>query len=200
MAPVPTRADFLRLTAATAVAGLGATAPMASAVVPVAPTPDDLGFVQLAATAELISLALADQARAVLDAAQRAALAHVRKGDADQLRRLRFVLAESAPQKTDFGITFPEGTFATPARALRAGRRLSGIAVGIYANGSTYASDSGTRALLTRLLLVESGHLAQFRALLGEPVTPGGLPPIAEFDRSGDLIDAYLTSTVPEPS
>ncbi len=114
------RGQFLRLGAAGAMATLtgAAIAPAAGAQAP-PPTPqnEDIGFVQWAATAELVSVAFWERALAADRFGDVVAkrITAMRDADRQHLEALSAVLADEAPTTEDFTVVLPKKAFATKA-------------------------------------------------------------------------------------
>ena len=184
------RRDLLRLGAAGAAAALVAPA-VARAQ---APQGDDVGYVQWGATAEMLSVAFWQRAidgGGFSPRAQRR-LRAARDGDADHLRRLNAVLGEDAPTEDDFEIVLPNRAFRTRAGILAFGKEIEERVTAVYLDGVARTTDQETRALLGRLLVADSGHLALLRSLAGEPVADTGLRTPMRVETAGEWIDTYL--------
>lgn len=194
-----TRLSFLRAGAA-AVAGapILAAAPAAARFGP-APVGDDIAWIQLLATAELVNLALLDRAADVpgLTGRDRARVRAWRAADAEHLKRLRYPLQDEAPRKDDFEIVLPRGALASRRAFADAAIALKQLVVGAALDGSAFAKDSGTRLLLARIAAGESEQLEGLQRLGGRPPRAGALPASLDLQAAGTRLDAYLVSTVP---
>lgn len=201
-----TRAAFLR-TAAAGTVGLAAAPTSALAGTPIAPAPDDLGFLQWGASAELARLVLYDRilhetlgrgAPAGFAPAERAQLKLLRASGAEHLRRLRYSLGTEAPRREDFQIVLPEAAFRGRAAMLALAERFGVLLGGLYLAAAAELSDPGTRSLLAQLLASESQHVAALSALRGVPVT-AALPVAIDLAAAGDALDAFLAPGTVSP-
>lgn len=198
------RRGFLRLGAAGAgaVLGAGALALPARAALP-APEPkgEDLGFIQLGAVGERVSLDFyraAARAPALTVAARRRAR-QIRAAKARQVAKLDEVLGEDAIGGDSFTITLPARELATRESIGRFGERLEALLVGVYLNGVQNGEDRSTRLLLGRLLAYDVQQLAWLRALRGAPNftrVPGPL----SVELAGEQLDRYLSMPGIAPS
>ena len=191
------RGQFLRLGAVGALAAVtGAVAvPAASAAGPApAPVGDDLGFVQWAATAELVTVAYWDRAlaeRGFGGQAQRWMTA-MRAADADHLAKLSAVLGDSAPSDRDFKVVLPKRKLASRAAAIAFGEELEEHMLRVLLGAVSQAVDPGTRLLLAQILVNDTQHLDSLRQLAGEPSAFAGLRGPLELEPAGEWLDAYL--------
>jgi hypothetical protein len=193
------RAQFLRLGAAGALGTAGAGllgSGTASAALP-APTPqgDDVGFLSFAVVAEMASVRAYQDSLKVKGwpAGVRGTVSDVVKAKGAHIRRINDVLRDGAVQPSDFGASFPKGSFDTPARALGMLQRLEGLLVSTYLFGVSYAADSSTRLLLGRLLTYDAQVLAWLRSAAGTPAV-AGLPVPLDLETAGSQLDGYLTT------
>src|SRR4249919_105016 len=125
-----TRARFLRLTAATAIAG--AAGPTAARATLPAPTPqgDDEGYLQFGALTERAALNYYRRAARMAGAWQGGERDSLRAAAARKVvhvQRLTAALGADAPSASDFAIELPRSAFATRAGALTLGRRLESL-------------------------------------------------------------------------
>ncbi|MDA0185319.1 ferritin-like domain-containing protein [Solirubrobacter phytolaccae] len=188
------RRDLLRLGAAGA-AGALVVPTVARAQKPApAPQGDDIGYVQWGVTAELLSVAFWQRALDDGDFSKRAQrrLREARDNDADHLKRLVAVLGEDAPAEGDFEVVLPDAAFKTRARILAFGKQIEEHVTAVYLDGVARTTDQETRALLGRLLVADTGHLALLRNLAGEPVADTGLRTSMRVETAGTWIDTYL--------
>lgn len=194
------RSEFLRLGAASALAGLvGGSSVAAAAQQPTpapVPTPqgDDIGYVQWGVTAEMLSVAFWQRALDDGDFSKRAQrrLRTSRDNDADHLKRLLAVLGEDAPADGDFEVVLPDKAFKTRASILAFGKQIEQHVTAVYLDGIARTTDQETRLLLGRLLVADNGHLALLRSLGGEPVADLGLRNPMRVETAGAWIDDYL--------
>jgi hypothetical protein len=192
-----TRSGFLRAGAVGALGAAGAGllgAGPASAALP-APTPvgDDIGFLAFAAVAELASQRFYQDALGVKgwSAGARSRMSAAAKAKGAHVRRINDVLRDGAVQPSDFAVRYPEGSFATQARALELGRRVETLLVQTYLFGVAYADDGNTRLLIGRLLAYDAGVLGWLRTAAGLPL--GGLPDPLDTEAAGAQLDRYLS-------
>lgn len=191
------RSQFLRLGAAGALATLtGATiAPVATAQGP-APTPqgDDIGYVQWAATAELVSVGFWDRA---LDAdrfddvvAKR--MTAMRDADREHLGALTAVLADEAPTTDDFAIVLPRKAFASRDGIIALGSDIEESITRAYLAGVAGTLDPPTRLLLGKLLVQDVQHLDALRELGGTSSAYAGQRGPLELEQAGQWLDRHL--------
>ncbi len=190
------RGRFLRLGAigASTLIGGGALASKAAAALPQAtPVADDVGFVQLGAVGERITLELYRAARhaAVLPAPERRRAGLARAAKAKQVALLDDALGDDAIRRDDFEVALPGDALATRTGIAVLGRELEGLLVGLYLNGVQNAEDRSTRLLLGRLLAYDVQQLAWWRTLRGgadqtEVPAPQGV------EQVGAQLDRYL--------
>jgi ferritin-like protein len=192
------RAQFLRLGVAGVVGTVGAglaAGPAAAALPAPEPQGDDVGFLSFGVAAELASRAWyrqAPQARGFAGG-ERRRLTEGHAAKADHIKRLNAVLGGDAIQAGDFAATFPDGSFATKARALALGERIEELLVATYLNGAAFARDSATRLLLGRLLTYDAQQLAWLRGLGGAPAA-SGLPVPLSVEQAGTTLDRLVTT------
>ena len=192
------RGQFLRLGVAGVVGtvGAGLLAGPAAAALPVpAPQGDDVGFLSFGVVAELASRAWYQQAPRArgFTAGERRRLAQGHAAKADHIKRLNAVLGADAIQAGDFATSFPDGSFATKARALSLGERIEALLVGTYLNGAAFARDSATRLLLGRVLTFDAQQLAWMRGL-GGGAAATGLPIPLSLEQAGATLDRVITT------
>jgi ferritin-like protein len=192
------RAQFLRLGVAGVVGtvGAGLLAGPASAALPVPkPQGDDVGFLSFSAVAELASRAWYTQALGAkgFSAGERRRLHKAHAAKNDHIKRINVALGGDAIQAGDFAATFPDGAFATKARALALGERVEALLVGTYLNGAAFARDSATRLLLGRLLTYDAQMLAWMRGVRGAPAA-SGLPNPLSLEQAGTTLDRLITT------
>jgi hypothetical protein len=192
------RAQFLRLGVAGVVGtvGAGLLAGPASAALPVPnPQGDDVGFLSFGAVAELASRAWYTQALGAkgFTAGERRRLQQAHSAKNDHIKRINVALRGDAIQAGDFAATFPDGAFATKARAVALGEQVEALLVGTYLNGAAFARDSATRLLLGRLLTYDAQMLAWIRGLTGAPAA-SGLPNPLSLEQAGATLDRLITT------
>ncbi|ADB48939.1 ferritin-like domain-containing protein [Conexibacter woesei] len=198
------RSGFLRLSAAGAGAmlGAGALALPARAALP-APEPkgEDLGFLQLGAIGERVSLELyrAAAAAPALTVAERRRAAQIRAEKVKQVAKLDAALGEDALGDDSFTITLPARELASRASIGRFGERLEALLVGVYLNGVQNGEDRSTRLLLGRLLAYDVQQLAWLRALRGAPNFTRVPSPLS-VELAGEQLDRFLSTPGVEPS
>lgn len=192
------RGQFLRLGVAGVVGTVGAgllAGPAAAALPAPKPQGDDVGFVSFGVVAELASRAWYTQAQGArgFTTGERRRLKQAHAAKADHIKRLNAVLGGDAIQAGDFDTTFPDGTFATKARALALGERVEELLVATYLNGAAFAADSATRLMLARLLAYDAQLLAWMRGLSGAPAA-SGLPVPLSLEQAGTTLDRLITT------
>jgi Ferritin-like domain len=176
--------------------GAGLLAGPAAAALPT-PTPqgDDVGFLTFGAVAELTSRAWYQQAARVrgFTAGERRRLRAGGPAKAAHITRINTVLGADAVAPGDFAANFPDGAFATKARALALGESIESMLVGAYLNGAAFARDGATRLLLGRLLTYDAQQLASLRGLTGAPAA-SGLPIPVSLEQAGAQLDRLVTT------
>jgi hypothetical protein len=192
------RAQFLRLGVAGAVGTVaaGLLAGPAAAALPVPkPQGDDVGFLSFGVVAELTSRAWYRQALRAkgFSAGERRRLTQGHAAKADHIKRLNAILGGDAIQAGDFAASFPNGAFATKARALALGERLEQLLVATYLNGAAFAIDAATRLMLARLLTFDAQQLAWMRGL-GGAAAASGLPVPLSLEQAGTTLDRLVTT------
>ena len=145
------RGQFLRLGAAGAVAAVAGavSAPAAGAVGPApAPQGDDIGFVQWAATAEMVAIACWDRVLGGVRLDEHADrwVHALRRADTGHLAALNAVLGEEAPTEEDFAVKLPKRAFATQARALAQAEEIHDHLVRVYLQGRRAGDATPARA------------------------------------------------------
>jgi hypothetical protein len=198
------RGRFLRLgtLGVGAVLGGGVLASTAAAALPQAtPVADDVGFVQLGAVGERITLELYRAARhaAVLPAPERRRAGLARAAKAKQVALLNGALGEDAIRADDFEVALPDDALATREGLAVLGRELEGLLVGLHLNGVQNAEDRSTRLLLGRLLAYDVQQLAWWRALRGG-VDQTEVPAPQGVEQVGARLDRYLLTPGVAPS
>lgn len=195
------RSEFLRLGAASALAGFVGGGGVAVAQVPPgpsvpAPKGDDIGYVQWGATAEMLSIAFYTRAldsKQFSDRVERR-LRAARQADREHLAKLNAVLGEDAPSEDDFQIELPNRRFRTEARILNFGLEIEQRVTGVYLDGIARTSDQPTRLLLGRLLISDGQHLTMLRGLAGDPHADDGLRNPVRVETAGAWLDRFLVS------
>lgn len=198
------RGQFLRLgvLGASAALGGGALAGSAGAALP-APTPvgDDVGFIQLGAVGERVSLEFYRAARhaSVLTGPERKRMGLARATKARQFAALNAALGEDALGEGDFTVALPPEALATRRQLAILGRELEGLLVGVYLNGVQNGEDRSTRLLLGRLLAYDVQQLAWLRALRGA-VDQTEVPAPLSVELAGAQLDRFLSTPGIAPS
>ena len=191
--PRHTRAQFFSLGAAGTLAAVAAPSAWAQGPAP-APEGDDIGFVQWAATAELVAIACWDglATRVALDATADRRVHAMRRGDTVHRSSLGAVLGEDAPTRADFAVALPKGAFRSRDRALALAEDIHDHTVRVYLAGVAQAADPGTRLLLGQLLVSDTQHLDAIRALRGRSSVSGGLRGPLDLQAAGTWLDRHL--------
>lgn len=194
------RSQFLRLGAAGALATLtgAAVVPAAAAQAP-APTPqgDDIGFVQWAATAEMVSVAFWDRALAAkrFDAVVTKRMTAMRDADQQHLAALSAVLLDEAPTAEDFRVVLPKKSFATKAGIIALGGEIEESITRAYLAGVAATVDPATGLLLGKLLVQDVQHLDAIRELSGISSAYAGRRGPLEIEQAGRWLDRHLRAT-----
>ena len=196
--PEINRGQFLRLGMAGVVGTVGAgllSGPALAALPTPAPRGDDVGFLSFGAVAELTSRAWYTQALGAkgFTAGERRRLQQAHAAKNDHIKRINVALRGDAIQAGDFAATFPDGAFATKARAVGLGERIESLLVGTYLNGAAFAHDAATRLLLGRLLAYDAQMLAWMRGLAGAPAASGLANPLS-LEQAGATLDRLITT------
>jgi hypothetical protein len=190
------RKQFLRLGALGAAgAALGSASPARAAFPTPTPVGDDVGFVQLGAVGERISLEYYRTARhaTVLAGPERRRVALARDTKARQFAALNAALGEDALTEDDFAIAFPAKDLSTHKRLVTLGRDLEAVLVALYLNGVHNAQDRSTRLLLGRLLAYDVQQLAWLRGLHGQPDMTEVPAPLS-VELAGAQLDRFLST------
>jgi Ferritin-like domain len=192
------RAQFLRLGVAGVVGTVGAgllAGPAAAALPTPEPQGDDVGFLSFGVVAELASRAWYGQAQRAkgFSAGERRRLVQGHGAKADHIKRMNALLGGDAIQAGDFDTSFPDGSFATKARALALGERIESLLVGTYLNGAAFARDAATRLLLGRMLTFDAQQLAWMRGV-GGGAAATGLPIPLSLEQAGTTLDRLVTT------
>ena len=191
------RGQFLRLGAVGALAAVtGAVAvPAASAAGPApAPVDDDLGFVQWAATAELVTVAYWDRAlaeRGFGEQAQRwmTAMRERRRGPPREARAPCSATARRSDR--DFKVVLPKRKLASRAATIAFGEELEEHMLRVLLGAVSQAARSRARGCCSAQILVnDTQHLDSLRQLAGEPSAFAGLRGPLELEPAGDWLDA----------
>ena len=195
------RGQFLRLGAGAALGGALLAAPAGAALPQPTPVGDDLGFVQLGAVGERISLEYYRVARhaVVLTGPERRRAGLARDAKAKQFAALNAALGDDALADGDLAIALPARAFQSRERLVALGRELEGALVGAYLNGVQNAEDRSTRLLLGRLLAYDVQQLAWLRALGGN-ANDTEVPAPLSVERAGAQLDRFLTTPGVAPS
>lgn len=187
--------QFLQLGAAGTLAAVaGAASPVAAIGPPPAPQGDDIGFVQWAATAELVAIACWDRLAAGVPLDPRADrwVHAMRRADTEHFAALAAVLGDEAPTEADFAVQLPKRAFAPPARALALAEDVHDHLVRVYLAGVARSADPATRLLLGQLLVNDTQHLDALRALRGRSSASAGLRGPLDLEPAGTWLDRYL--------
>jgi Ferritin-like domain len=194
------RGDFLRLGAGgLLLAAAGGLAPgVAGAQVPLpAPQGDDVAYLSFGATAERASRdlyrAAYRQAGNGFSPSERHHLQRVASAKRAHIVRIDAALGADAPLTGDFVTVLPKNAVATKARALKLGRQLETLLVRVYLNGIGYASDSGTRLFLGRLMGYDAQALAWLELRAGM-AAPSGLASPIDLEPAADALDGFLST------
>lgn len=188
-----TRAQFFTLGAAGTLAAVAAPSAWAQGPAP-APQGDDIGFVQWAATAELVAVACWDglATYVALDPRADRWVHAMRRADTVHRSSLDAVLGEDAPTGDDFAVELPKGSFRSLDRGLALAEDIHDHTVRVYLAGVAQAADPGTRLLLGQLLVSDTQHLDAVRALRGRSSVSGGLRGPLDLEAAGTWLDRFL--------
>ena len=142
-----------------------------------AATEDELAWLRLGASAELVAEALcAGAARArPLSRGERRRFREALAADRRHHELLASKIGVDAPTEADFSIGFPRGTFASRDRLLGAALRIKRTLVGLNLGAAAAISDSGLRALAARIAASEAAHLSYLSSLAGHGVLGAAL-------------------------
>lgn len=194
------RAQFLRLGALGAGAGLVLGPTGIASAATFAPEGDDLATVHLGAVAELVSIELFRELRRSpeLPGPLRARAAEVRDEKIRQLEVLNGILGEDAVSADDFVVALPQRELSTRQRLAALGVRIERVLVGSLLNGVPNVADRPTRQLVARLLAYEAQQLAWLRELRGA-ANPTRPPSPLTIEQAGAVLDRYLSIPGVEP-
>src|SRR5215210_1753102 len=139
---------------------------------------EELAWLRLGASAELVAEAFSARAArsAALSAAARRRFAEARAADHRHYEALVAVIGPDAPTPADFSIGFPARTFASRSRLIEVGLRVKRAIVGLNLGAAAAAGDDRLRALVARISVGESAHVAYLTSLAGRSVLRDALP------------------------
>lgn len=143
-----------------------------------AATEEDLAWLRLSASAELVAAAFcAAGARArVLSPGERRRFREALTADRRHYILLAAAIGADAPTESDFSIGFPRRTFGSRARLLAVGARIKRTLVGLNLGATESISDPGLRALTARIAASEAAHLSYLSSLAGGAVLGAAMP------------------------
>lgn len=158
-----------------------------------AATEDELAWLRLGASAELVAVAFwARAARArVLTRPERGRLREALAADRRHYVLLAAAIGPDAPTEADFSIGFRRGTFASRARLLAVGGRIKQALVGLNLGAAAAISEASLRALAARIAASESAQLSYLSSLGGGAVLGAALPAVLDIERATEELVPY---------
>ena len=143
-----------------------------------AATEEDLAWLRLSASAELVAAAFcarAERAR-VLSRGERRRFREALAADRRHYALLAAAIGADAPTESDFSIGFSRRTFGSRARLLAVGARIKRTLVGLNLGGTESISNPALRALTARIAASEAAHLSYLSSLAGGAVLGAAMP------------------------
>ena len=143
-----------------------------------AATEEDLAWLRLSASAELVAEAFcAEAGRArLLSRGERRRFGAALAADRRHYGLLAAAIGVDAPSESDFSIGFPRRTFGSRARLLAVGTRIKRTLVGLNLGATESISDPALRALTARIAASEAAHLSYLSSLSGGAVLGAAMP------------------------
>jgi hypothetical protein len=145
-----------------------------------AATDEDLAWLRLSASAELVATAFcvgAARAR-VLSRGERRRFREALAADSRHYGLLAAAIGADAPTESDFSIGFPRHTFGSRARLLAVGARIKRTLLGLNLGATESISDPQLRALTARIAASEAAHLSYLSSLAGGAVLGAAMPKV----------------------
>lgn len=158
-----------------------------------AATEDELAWLRLGASAELVAEALcASAARTqALSRGERRRFGETLAADRRHYELLAAAIGADAPTETDFSIGFRRGTFASRSRLLGVALRIKRTLVGLNLGGAAAISDSGLRALTARIAASEAAHVSYLSSLAGHGVLGAALPKPLNMEQATEQLAPF---------
>jgi hypothetical protein len=174
---------------------LAAAAPaLAGATEPAAPPEEDLAFVRLAASAEL--LAEAFYTRAIdgkkFEKQQRCYLVAARANEREHYTALANVLGTGAPVADDFQFTFPANPFRTASSTAQLGVALETAFVGAYLGTVSAIQTVEYRTVAAQIVASEAMHLSVLSQIWNGAAIGPAFPPGLSIEQATDVLAPYL--------
>jgi hypothetical protein len=185
MRPALTRRDF---TLSAALLAVGVSVADAGAA-----TEEELAWLRLGASAELIAAAFCGRAARsrALDQVERRRFAEARLADRRHYGRLAAAIGPDAPVEVDFSIGFPAGTFASRPRIVEVGLRVKHAIVGLNLGAAAAIGEGRLRALAARIAAAEMTHVAHLTSLAGRSALREALPRALEQEQATDRLAPF---------
>ena len=181
---------------------VGVPAALAGAPVP-APIDDDLAYLQVCSVGSLIEVELLRQAllvRGLLAGDERASIHDIYAAEQRHHTAVNAALGADAPKPGDYTVVLPKGALASVRRVAQHATVLETAVRGAVLGGTAKLQDPGTRALLAKVLVADSEHLAVLRPLAGRGGLSGPLPSAVSLERATAALDPYLEVDAPSSS
>ena len=139
---------------------------------------EDLAWLRLSASAELVAAAFCARAGRglVLSRGERRRFREALAADRRHYGLLAAAIGADAPTESDFSIAFRRRTFGSRTRLLAVGARIKRTLVGLNLGATEGVSDPSLRALTARIAVSEAAHLSYLSSLAGGPVLGAAMP------------------------
>ena len=139
---------------------------------------EDLAWLRLSASAELVATAFCAAARRalVLSRGERRRFREALAADRRHYDLLAGAIGADAPRESDFSIGFRGRTFESRARLLTVGAHVKRTLVGLNLGATEGVSDPALRALTARIAASEAAHLSYLSSLAGGAVLGAAMP------------------------
>src|SRR5262245_40970449 len=194
-----TRGDVLRRAAAGALTiGLGgsiaALAASGAAAGTEPPSEEDLAWVRMGASAELLAIDFYDRAIAShrFSGAEREYLRGVRSVERAHYAALAAALVDIPPLPADFRFLYPPRTFTAAERVSDLGVRLETVFVGVYLGAVEAIVDPALRLLAAQIAAAEGRHAGVIDSMAGSVSAGSDFPAPLDIEQATDALAPYL--------
>ena len=156
-----------------------------------AATEEELAWLRLGASAELIAAAAAAGPRGAGARPGRAAPVAEAPWPTAASARGRRRTEPDEPDEIDFSIGFPTGTFASRRRIVEVGLRVKHAIVGLNLGAAAAIGEGRLRALAARIAAAEMTHVAHLTSLAGRSALREALPRPLEQEQATDRLAPF---------
>lgn len=194
-----TRADVLRrgavggltLGLGGSLAALGASGAAAGTE---PPSEEDMAWVRMAASAELLAIDFYDRAIAShrFHRAERDYLREVRSAERAHYAALAAALVDLPPLPGDFRFLYPPRTFTAVERISDLGVKLETIFVGVYLGAVEAIVDPALHVLAAQIAAAEGRHAGVIDAMAGSFSAGTDFPTPLDIEQATDALAPYL--------